>query len=180
VFLSEPQAADRDARTAMRLLRFARGLESGAIPRGERLHVIGEFTSRRKGERIQKHLESRTCGFAEAGRLHLSLVSTDQIKNYFMVHSAFVPGVTALYAELLTDLGQELVRLPFPALVSKGTVSFAEILERLRPRQVIAIAVELSGGRVLLNPRPSLRVPLRELRAVFAIADAGQLLANFP
>ena len=42
-----------------------------------------------KGERIQRHIQGRRCGFADESCLLLTLVSTERIKNYFMVHSAF-------------------------------------------------------------------------------------------
>jgi hypothetical protein len=111
VFLSEPEAIDRDARTALRLMRFARGLEQGHAPRGERLHVVAEFMSLAQGRTVQQHVRRGQCGYDEASKLRLTLVSTELIRNYFMVHSAFVPGVTALYEELLSEEGQELVRL---------------------------------------------------------------------
>jgi hypothetical protein len=179
VFLSEPQAVDRDARTAMRLLRFARGLETGRVPHGERLHVLAEFTSLGKGERVQEHLDSKKCGFPDESCMRVTVVSTEEIKNYFMVHSSFVPGVTALYEELLSDVGQEIVRLDVGEVAGKDAISFAELSEAMRPRDALPIAVELDDGRVLLNPPAKERFRLGRITAVYAIADAQKLDTHF-
>jgi hypothetical protein len=177
VFLSEPDAVDRDARTAMRLLRFVRALEHGEVPRGERLHLLAEFASVAKGEHVRRLVDAERCGYAGAGRLRLSLVSTERIKNYFMVHSAFVPGVTALYDEILGEDGQEIVRLEPPAGVkAEGVrVRFGEMLEALESRQCIAIAVETADGRVMLNPARGEVFRLGEIRAIYALAESRDL-----
>jgi hypothetical protein len=174
VFLSEPSAADRDARTSMRLLRFARALEENTVPRGERLHVLAEFASSARGERLQSHLNSQRCGFEDQTCLRLTFVSTDQIKNYLMVHSAFVPGVAALYGELLTVTGQELVRLPLAGVATGERVSMAELADALQLRGIVPIALELAG-KMVLNPPASERHPLDQVAAIYAIAERQRL-----
>ncbi|UQA57892.1 hypothetical protein [Polyangium aurulentum] len=176
VFLSEPDAVDRDARTAMRLLRFVRALEHGEVPRGERLHLLAEFASVAKGEHVRRLVDAKRCGYG-ADRLRLSLVSTERIKNYFMVHSAFVPGVTALYDEILAEEGQEIVRLepPTEMRVEGLRVGFGQILEALEPRQCIALAVETADGRVMLNPARGEAFALGEIRAIYALAESRDL-----
>jgi hypothetical protein len=172
VFLSEPQAVDRDARTAMRVLRFARGLETGHVPHGERLHVLAEFWSLRKGDHLEAYLDSKRCGFADPSHLHVTIVSTDEIKNYFMVHSSFVPGVTAIYDELLSEHGQEIVRLELDGPSGEDLVTFGELADALRPRAAVPIAVELEHESVVINPAAQRRFPVARISAIYAIADA--------
>ncbi|WP_437480977.1 hypothetical protein WME75_36665 [Sorangium sp. So ce1014] len=182
VFLSEPEGLDRDARTAMRLIRFARALESGELARGARLHVLAEFSSVAKGEQVRCLLDAGRCGFAGPDRLRLSLVSTERIKNYFMVHSAFVPGITTLYDEILDEGGQDLVRVEAPPLGrterADGAIDFEDLRAALEPRGVIPVAVELDDGAVLLNPEPGPALAPARIRAVYALARSQDLVAE--
>lgn len=179
VFLSEPEGLDRDARTAMRLIRFARALESRELAHGGRLHVLAEFSSVAKGEHVRSLLDAGRCGFAGPDRLRLSLVSTERIKNYFMVHSAFVPGVTTLYEELLGEGGQDLLRIearpPAAAEQAYGPIGFGELRAALEPRGAIPVALELDDGAVLLNPEPGSAPPAARIRAVYALARSEDL-----
>ncbi len=172
VFLSEPEGDERDARVAMRILRFARLLEEGKVPRGPSLHVLAEFLSIEKGARIQGHLDPRTCGFADASCMRLTLVSTDTIKNYFMVHSAFVPGVVDLYEMLLEERGQEIVRYSFsPPSGAPPTTTIRALQRAFTPNGAIPFAVELTDERLFLAPPASHPLPVAEIRGVYAIAD---------
>ncbi|WP_438024258.1 hypothetical protein [Sorangium sp. So ce233] len=182
VFLSEPEGLDRDARTAMRLIRFARALESRELAHGGRLHVLAEFSSVAKGEHVRSLLDAGRCGFAGPDRLRLSLVSTERIKNYFMVHSAFVPGVTTLYEELLGDGGQDLVRIEARPLVAaeqaeraRGAIGFDDLRAALEPRGAVPVALERDDGTVLLNPEPGSTLALARIRAVYALARSQDL-----
>ncbi|MFM7204290.1 MAG: hypothetical protein ACKO6N_26225 [Myxococcota bacterium] len=179
VFLSEPEAIDRDARTALRLMRFARGLEQGHAPRGERLHVVAEFMSLAQGRTVQQYVRRGQCGYDEASKLRLTLVSTELIRNYFMVHSAFVPGVTALYEELLSEEGQELVRLlpNWDVLkIESPRLNFWGWWQLCQQVAAIPIALEMSNGRVVLNPTSQETFAPDEVRAVFALADGAHRL----
>jgi len=194
VFLSEPDAIDRDARTTMRLLRFARALEQRQFPRAERLHILAEFSSVQKGEHVRRLLDAKRCGFSSAADLRLTLISTERIKNYFMVHSAFVPGVTGLYDEILAEDGQEIVRLDLDWHLAKhltNEVSFDHIREVFATRQVIPMALEIHAPNVpressedpyqhepvqiVLNPEPDRLFALSEIRAIYALAESRDL-----
>jgi len=182
VFLAEPDAVDRDARTAMRVLRFARALHDGDVPRGERLHLVAEFVSIERGVRIEDHLRAHRCGFDDARAMRVTLLSTEQIKNYFMVHSAFVPGVTAIYDEILAERGQEIVRIDLPGADAPdpdARISLEDLHAALRDRGCIPIAVELADGRVLLNPGPRETFRAADLAGTFAVADTAHLAAAF-
>ncbi|WP_437687371.1 hypothetical protein [Sorangium sp. So ce176] len=179
VFLSEPEGLDRDARTAMRLIRFARALESRELAHGGRLHVLAEFSSVTKGEHVRSLLDAGRCGFAGPDRLRLSLVSTERIKNYFMVHSAFVPGVTTLYEELLGEGGQDLVRIEArpsgAAERARDAVGFDDLRAALEPRGAVPVALERDDGTVLLNPEPGSTLEAARIRAVYALARSQDL-----
>ncbi|MBK9265057.1 MAG: hypothetical protein IPM54_35420 [Polyangiaceae bacterium] len=187
VFLSEPDAIDRDARTTMRLLRFARALERGDVPRGDKLHILAEFASVQKGEHVRRLLDGKRCGFASSADLRLSLVSTERIKNYFMVHSAFVPGVTGLYDEILSEYGQEIVRFDLDQALAErlsGHVHFEQIREAFGARKVLPIALEQlasedsnghltpDGFEIVLNPEPDQIFDLSGIRGIYGVAES--------
>lgn len=173
VFLSEPEALDRDARTAIRLMRFARALETHRVPLGERIHLLAEFVSIARGQNIRRQILRTGCGFPERRCVRLTLVSTELIRNYFMVHSAFVPGVTELYDELLNESGQELLRLDVVgrAGLSSGPMKLGDLQDLLMPEGIVPVGVELSDGQVLLNTLPGQSFDGRLLQALFCVAD---------
>lgn len=173
VFLNEPDANDRDARVALRVLRFVRHLEENRVPKGDALHVIAEFHSVEKGAYIQRNVDSRRCGFADEEQLKLTLVSTEQIKNYFLVHSAFVPGVAAIYDELLQERGQEIVRLALPPGLS-GETTFEELRASCAALPCVPIGVDRRGAPLLM-PAATERLQLAELGGVYVVADAARL-----
>lgn len=179
VFLSEPDSADRDARTALRVLRFARALLQGQAPRGQTLHILAEFGSLRRGERLKQNLNEHRCGFQDPSAMRMTLVSTEQIKNYFMVHSAFVPGVTAIYDRLIGIPGQEILRVEVPP--GEGPpLTFAALSEAFEARRTIPIAIGMRDGRVILNPPPRERIDRGAIECLFVIADSSDLLAPHP
>jgi len=162
VFVAEEEAKDPDARTALRLMRLAEGLLAidGPAP-----HVLAELTSVAKGKRARLHVEA---AFARAGREppRVTLVSTEQIRNYFMVHSAFVPGIGAVYGQLLGEVGQDLVELPVRA---DGPVTLARCAASLRERCLIPLGFERADGEVLLNPAPD--EPVADVIGVYVIGE---------
>lgn len=172
VFLCEPDGEERDARVAMRILRFVKLLEEGKVPRGGTLHMLAEFLSVEKGAHLQGHLDPRTCGFADASCLRLTLVSTDTIKNYFMVHSAFVPGVVDLYDTLLEERGQEITRLRFtPPTGGPPTTTIRALQRALAPMNAIPFAVEMVDQSLMLGPPASYPLPIANIRGVYVVLD---------
>lgn len=173
VFLCEAEGADRDARTAMRVLRFLRMLEEGSVPHGERLHLVAEFLSVDKGTYLQKHVDVRRCGFGSVDDLRLTLIARETIKSYFMVHSSFVPGVSEIYDELLEERGQDVVRFRWSG--APGPVRWGAIVEALRRRGAIAIAVERRDRSVALGMAPDDTFAGDELAGVYGIAESALL-----
>ena len=173
VFLSEPSGTDRDARTALRILRFVKLLEENRVPKGQCLHLLAEFVSVDKGLYIQRHLEPRKCGFGDAHDLRLTLIAKETIKSYFMVHSAFVPGVSDLYSELLEEAGQDIVRFPWVnGPETPTTLTWRALVQALLPRQAIPIAVWTTHGTVLAPAADKVFVTA-EIRGVYAIAETN-------
>lgn len=175
VFLSEPEGQERDARTALRILRFARLLEDGVLRRASGLHILAEFISVEKGAHIQQLVTGRACGFRNDDDLRLTLVSTDTVKNYFLVHSAFVPGVTAVYDELLAERGQEVVRLAFRAPADLEHVTLEDLRGALEPLGALPFALELKHRDLLLAPPTGRQVRATEITGIYAVADLTTL-----
>ena len=169
VFLADPESADVDARSALRVLRFARAFEPA-----HRIRLLVELEAVGRGEHLERHL-----GTLGADRYELVRISTERILNYFMVHSAFVPGVTAIYERLLGSRGQELVRLPLTPSEDARSVSFAELRDALATRSCVPIGVETAAG-LQVNPGPGESFARRELVAVYALAETEGLEEVFP
>jgi hypothetical protein len=173
VFLCEAEGSDRDARTAMRVLRFLRMLEDGTMPQGERLHLVAEFLSIDKGTYLQRHVDVRRCGFASVDDLRLTLIARETIKSYFMVHSSFVPGVSAIYDELLEERGQDIVRFAWSG--GGGGVIWADIVEVLRRRGAIAVALERRDRTVSLALAPETVIAAADIAGIYAVAEGATL-----
>ncbi len=173
VFLSEPSGGDRDARTALRVLRFVKLLEENAVPKGPGMHLLAEFVSVDKGLYIQRHLDVRKCGFASANDLRLTLIAKETIKSYFMVHSAFVPGVSDIYGRLLEERGQDIVRFPVVhGPTTPTTTTWRTLCQALLPREAIPIGLDTVHG-TLLAPAADRLFDVKDLRGVYAIAESG-------
>jgi hypothetical protein len=91
-----------------------------------------------------------------------------------MVHSAFVPGVTAIYDELLGEGGQEIIRLELDerAAFERKTIGFEDLRRALAERGCIPLAIELDGGSVHLNPPKGERFAASTIAAIYAIAGS--------
>ena len=174
VFLSEPSGGDRDARTALRVLRFVKLLEENQVPKGQGMHLLAEFVSVDKGLYIQRHLDVRKCGFHSEKDLRLTLIAKETIKSYFMVHSAFVPGVSDIYSCLLEERGQDIVRFPLvPTAETPTTTTYTALCQALLPRQAIPIGVETTTGTVLA-PTDDRVFACADVKGVYAIAESAE------
>ena len=146
MFLAESDAVDSDARTMLRVMRIAEHLlnRPGSPP-----HILAELSSPEKGARLRDQV-ARAFVAADRVAPRITLVSTEQVRNYFMVHSAFVPGINDVYGQLLGERGQDLIRIPLRG--GPRTVSFRELHRALRRQHRIAIGLELESSEVVLNP----------------------------
>ena len=175
VFLCEAEGGDKDARTAMRVLRFIRLLEDGTTPHGHTLHVLAEFISIDKGTYLRSHVDVRKCGFASTSDLRLTLIAKETIKSYFMVHASFVPGVSDVYDELLEERGQDMVRFTWKG--HGGPVRWSTIVEALRRRGALAVALELQGGGVITGVAADRSFDANDIAGVYAVAESANFLA---
>ncbi len=180
VFLCEAEGTDRDARTAMRVLRFLRMLEDGTVPRPERLHLVAEFLSVDKGTYLQRHVDVRRCGFSTSDGLRLTLIARETVKSYFMVHSSFVPGVSAIYDELLEERGQDIVRFVWAADAQQPTVAWGDIAAALRRRGAIAVALERHDRSVAVGLEVDAAIATADIAGVYAVAESAAFLTGEP
>jgi len=180
VFLSDPESPDKDARTTLRVLRFAETLRRQSttsdpnIPVNDQLHILVELASLRRGVRLREQLMAN-APHMQANKLTVTLASTDQIRGYFLVHSAFVPGITTVYESLLEDDGVELVRLLLQPDSSHETLTMLQLIEGLAHRGVIPLAIEKTDGAIIVTPAADREFDPQSVRAIFALAERSCL-----
>ncbi len=169
VFLSDGREQDADAHTLLRVLRFAAALGHD----GPELRCLVEVEGLADPEPVQAKLRLLSR------RLRPVFLSTERLTRYFLVHSAFVPGVSAIYDALLSARGESLVRIPFASRPDdvRG-LTFDALIETFAPLGCLPVAVEVStpsGEEVLVNPPRELRLERRVVASVFALADRSRL-----
>ncbi len=180
VFMSDPDSPDPDARTQMRVLRFMRQLAAGEIPCGPRLHMLVELNAERREGGLRKLVDAYLSELKDLKRLRVTIVSTERIRSYFLVHSAFVPGVTEIYDRLLIPAGPEIVRLERnPDTKIDGVVAPGELGVALAGKGCIPLAIELESGAVRVTPSPDERYAARDVTAVYVLTDSDGVVETF-
>lgn len=173
VFLSDERESEADAHTLLRVLRFAAALGHEGPP----LRCLIEVETVSDPAALETRLR------ALSARLRPIFLSTERLTRYFLVHSAFVPGVTGIYERLLDPRGYALLRLPLAERAGDlRAVTFDEVLEAFAPLGALPVALEVREGgtdRVLVNPPRSLRFERRVLGAVFVVADREAMRRRF-
>ncbi|MEM1415673.1 MAG: hypothetical protein AAGH15_12270 [Myxococcota bacterium] len=173
VFLADPGVAsveDVDARVVLRVLRFVAALEGA---RGMRLLV--ELDAEERGENL-----ARDLGAVGATAPDLTLVSTEQIRAYFLVHAAFVPGVTDLYDALLREPGGELVFVPLADAVRDAAPTTFEALRQAYARRgAIPVALVGRDGSLRLSPRGDETLDPAEVAGVHCVVDRATVEGDF-
>jgi len=165
VFLSDPTTEDADAKIGLRVLQFVRDATSSRSAQ-----LLVELVSDRSGE----PLEGQVVRLG-AGRFAVTMVSTAQITNYFLVHSAFVPGLMGLYGRLLGDRGQEIVRIPLHGTERSKEVTFGAIQRALADHGALAIGLDSHDQGLVVSPDPERAFDLGEIRGLFAVADTDRV-----
>lgn len=164
VFLSDPASDDAaDAEIGLRVLQFVRDSTSS-----RRAQLLVELVSDRGGEPLERQVVR-----LGAGRFEVTMVSTAQITNYFLVHSAFVPGLMGIYERLLGDRGQELVRIPLAPSTGEGELTFGAIQRSMADHGAVVIGLDSRDQGLVVSPDPDRRFELAELRGLFAVADTA-------
>jgi hypothetical protein len=175
VFLSDADAPDADARVSLQALKLVRAAcRSGHLETRRRLHLLVELGSMHRGELLRRDLEAIAQGSLE---LEITRVSTEELKSYFMVQGAIVPGILGLYESLLGEPGQSLALL---AVESSDAAPrrYGELREALGGLGCVPIALRLADGSLVTNPRADASYSPRDLRAIFGVADVDALAAR--
>lgn len=183
VLLSDPREADPDAHTALTLLRLVEHLRDGRLTVGSRFRLVAEVLSSPKGELLETRL--RACS-----PWPVRIIPTQQLRAYFLVHSAYVPGSDLVHLELLSPPGQDFCQLR----LSDGSdedeeLDFLELLARLscdRP-PVICFGIMLGPNHprpgLMLNPTAEegrVRFTRSQVEAIYAVGETLRLDAVAP
>ena len=158
-----------DARTTTALLKLE-ALLAGAGAEPGKPRVVAEVGDGRLAARLQQHCE-------KAGKHHIRIYSTQQLRAFFLFQSVVVPGFDAVYSELLGSWGQSFVRLLPKKKLTEGTCTFGELSISLWSDGKLLIGVEVfddEGNRHLcIAPGPGERgftIELSKLRCAWVIA----------
>jgi hypothetical protein len=174
VFLSDADTSDPDARVALQALKLVRAATRAGYLEGRPLHLLVELAAAHRGESLRRDL-ALVAGAAVD--LRVTRVSTEELKSYFMVQGALVPGVVELYESLLAAPGQELVCLPVRS-PDTTAIPFGAIRAALTAKRCLPIAIELRDGRLESNPRHDRQVRPAELASIYCIANAEALACD--
>jgi hypothetical protein len=142
--------------------------------------LVAEFLSVDKGSYLQRHVDVRRCGFSTSDGLRLTLIARETVKSYFMVHSSFVPGVSAIYDELLEERGQDIVRFVWAADAQQRTVAWGDIAATLRRRGAIAVALERHDRSVAVGLEVDAAIATADIAGVYAVAESAAFLTGEP
>ncbi|MBW2529285.1 MAG: ion transporter [Deltaproteobacteria bacterium] len=158
VFTYTPGESDPDARTALGLLKLIRLQETrGAAVRSD-LRVLCEVQSTEKAELLHKRFARSADG--KRSTCHpLSVVSTETIRDAMLAQAVLIPGIAAIFRNLLGEGGPELCKLRPVGRCKSAPLTFAQLLAALYERdRLILVAVELEddeGHRSLVScPEP--------------------------
>jgi hypothetical protein len=169
---------DPDARTALSLLKLIKRAEESPDTLNANLRIVCEVQSTEKAEL----LESRFAKDTSDNSPNITILGRERTRNAFLAQSVFVPTVTSIFQELLTERGNELYRLR-ASTIEKGekgdkdnrVVNFGHLLNTLYHRdEILVVGIELDDGRVVVNPDPKSDdyfFSMAELRYIYAIGN---------
>lgn len=164
---------DPDARTSLSLLKLIQRAEQNPDSLHPALRIVCEVQSTEKAELLQSRFGNRSAGSWP----QITIVGRERTRNAILAQSVFVPTVTSIYQELLTERGNELYRLRATAADQGHRVlNFGHLLATLYQRdELVLIGIELDDGRVVVNPDPKSDdyfFTLEELRYIYAIGHS--------
>ena len=174
VFLADPGSTpgeDMDARVVLRVLRFCRALGGTGDMR-----LLVELDAEERAEQLARDL--RLVASDTGPRPALTLLSTEQIRAYFLVHAAFVPGVTGIYDALLREPGGELAFVPLE-LSGAPPTTFGALRARFAAAGAIPLSVAGRDGSLRVSPPDSLPLEADRVAGVHCIVDRATAIEGF-
>ena len=179
-----PGDPDPDARTALGLLKLVRLQQEQAFTPRPGHRVVCEVQSSEKAMLFASRFGQPAPGQNQRC-LPVAIVPAEKLRNAILAQSVFVPGISAIYRELLSDTGQEICKLLMNEPEEpEARWDFTRLLHTLHQRDgLLLLAVELQGPddlhpRVVVNPGrkdPDYRFRAGHVRGVYAIGDKGTL-----
>jgi len=174
----QPGESDPDARTALAALKLLelRGQRPGELKSSFRL--ICELQHDDKAALFQRRFGQRIgpCG-------DVTVIAAEAMRNAFLAQAVFVPGIVAVYRELLGKAGVSLCKLlPEAVADPQLELDFGQLLSALYRRDgLLAVGVELddaAGRRVVVNPKAGsadFRFRAGDLAGLYALGDFARL-----
>jgi hypothetical protein len=177
VLLADLEEKDPDAQSALMLLRLLQLVSEHKLQVGPWFRVVAEALSGPKGELLERRL-------SQDSPVPVRVIPTHQMRAYFLVHSAYVPGSDQVHFELLSPWDQDLCQLTVaPNESSDRELTFLELIEALSHQSppVIPFAVRLAPSHpqagLVLNPAPQesrLRFRPSQVEAVYAVGETAR------
>ena len=178
VLLADLQEIDPDANTALTLFRALETIRDGRLEVGPRFRIVAEVLSAPKGELLEQRFDHASAP--------VHIVPTQQMRSYFLVHSAYVPGSDRVHLELLSADRQDFCQLRPDALEGdvdeEDELTFAELVELLTAHRppVICFAVMLGATHatpgLVLNPQgddSGVRFKLSDIEAIYGVGETA-------
>jgi hypothetical protein len=179
-----PEEADPDGRTALALLHLLRLKQAPQTPLKASFRVFCEVQHSEKAALFQRRFgqqrqrDGQTCST-------VSIIAAESLRNSFIAQAIFVPGISMIYRELLSEAGMYLCKLLVRERPTDDAwLTFGQLLSVLYERDsMLLLAVELQdpqGGhpRLAINPRPKspdYTFPANHLISVFAVGHFAQV-----
>lgn len=176
VLIADRQEVDPDAGTALTLLRLLELHRDGCLFTSARFRVVAEVLSAPKGELLERRLGLKSSA-------PVRLVPTQQMRSYFLVHSAYVPGLDRIHLELLTPRRQDFCQLQLSS-EPREELSFDELLTQMASASppVIVFALKLADDHeqpgLVLNPEAGdskIKFYPSQVEALYAVGETEHL-----
>lgn len=176
----EPAAPDPDAHTSLALIKLMRLREAGTEAMRRVPRVVCEVQSTDKAELFRRRYGRSEGWCGRRGPWPVAVVAAEKLRNALLAQAVFVPGIAAIYRELLSHGGQEIRRLHHHHRGDSDEVwTFTELLYHLYERRgwlLLGLELEPPEGEdhpvVVVNPRPRddhYRFRAADLRGVFVV-----------
>jgi hypothetical protein len=183
VLLAIHHEADPDALTVLTTLRLIARIRDRGLAVGPRFRIVAEVLSSPKGALLEARL-------AQDSPCPVRIIPTQQLRAYFLVHSAYVPGSDLVHLELLGPQDQDFCQLRLAETGEVGQeLDFRDLLARLSCESppVICFGVLIGEGHpqagLMLNPSSRegrIKFAPSQLAAIYAVGETAKLLGSQP